>query len=251
MGRRGRIRKLHWELAEFESEDDVKPEVRRRGSMTEDQWLACLGSGAFAGTGALPPHLASWGGARKSRLIACGWCRLHWAVLLDQRSRQAVEAGEAYAEGIIGAAELLGAFLAAEAATRLQGIDGDWRTVAWANSCAHPIDPAAWVSAVAYSDHGEADRAAIAALIREIVGNPFHAVVLDPSCATPTVTSLARATYDQRLMPSGELDPTRLAVLADALEEAGCTEQAILEHLRSSGRHVRGCWPVDLVLAKE
>jgi hypothetical protein len=40
-------------------------------------------------------------------------------------------------------------------------------------------------------------------------------------------------------------------VLADALEEAGCTDASILEHLRSRGPHVRGCFAVDLLLGKE
>jgi hypothetical protein len=43
----------------------------------------------------------------------------------------------------------------------------------------------------------------------------------------------------------------RLAVLADALEDAGCTEATILDHLRGLGTHVRGCWPIDLLLVKE
>ena len=41
-----------------------------------------------------------------------------------------------------------------------------------------------------------------------------------------------------------------LAVLADALEEAGCTNSDILDHCRKPGEHVRGCWVVDLVLGK-
>jgi hypothetical protein len=47
------------------------------------------------------------------------------------------------------------------------------------------------------------------------------------------------------------LDPDFLAVLAEALEEAGCTDPAVLGHLRGPGPHVRGGWPVNLVLAKE
>jgi hypothetical protein len=39
--------------------------------------------------------------------------------------------------------------------------------------------------------------------------------------------------------------------LADALEAAGCSDKAILSHLRGPGPHVRGCWPVDLILGKE
>ena len=39
--------------------------------------------------------------------------------------------------------------------------------------------------------------------------------------------------------------------MADALEEAGCTDAALLDHLRGVGTHYRGCWTVDLVLAKK
>jgi hypothetical protein len=42
----------------------------------------------------------------------------------------------------------------------------------------------------------------------------------------------------------------RLPVLADALEEAGCTNADILDHLRGPGPHARGCWAVDLLLGK-
>jgi hypothetical protein len=42
----------------------------------------------------------------------------------------------------------------------------------------------------------------------------------------------------------------RLPLLADAMEEAGCSNDDILSHLRSGGLHVRGCWVVDLILGK-
>jgi hypothetical protein len=64
------------------------------------------------------------------------------------------------------------------------------------------------------------------------------------------VVALARAAYDQRELPAGTLDPARLAVQADALEEAGCTDADILNHCRRPGVHVRGCWAVDLLLGK-
>jgi hypothetical protein len=88
-------------------------------------------------------------------------------------------------------------------------------------------------------------------LFREVFGNPFRRVTFDSDLLTGTVESLARAVYEERALPRGELDDVRLAVLADALEETGCSEQGILDHLRSPGPHVRGCWAVDLVLAKE
>lgn len=102
---------------------------------------------------------------------------------------------------------------------------------------------------------------------------------------TPQVLSLATATYEERLgreceecdggflpktgMPDagmvsrcpdchgtgriedGLLDPAHLAVLSDALEEAGCDSVDMLCHLRSPGPHVRGCWAIDHVLGKE
>ena len=53
-----------------------------------------------------------------------------------------------------------------------------------------------------------------------------------------------------RSLPAGTLDPARLAVLADALEDAGCTDAGLLGHLRGPGPHVRGCWAVDLLIGK-
>jgi hypothetical protein len=87
-------------------------------------------------------------------------------------------------------------------------------------------------------------------LARDIFGNPFRPLPVRPACLTPQVVALARAAYEQRDLPAGTLDVTRLAVLADALEEAGCTGPDLLGHLRGPGPHVRGCWAVDLLLGK-
>jgi hypothetical protein len=87
--------------------------------------------------------------------------------------------------------------------------------------------------------------------LRDIFGNPFRPVTIKPAWLTPIVKGLAQAAYEERVLPSGELDLARLKVLADALEESGCTEQTILDHLRGPGPHVRGCYLVDLLLVKE
>lgn len=84
--------------------------------------------------------------------------------------------------------------------------------------------------------------------LRDIFGSVFHQGALSPSCRTSTVVSLAEAAYQERHMPVGHLHLDRLSVLADALEEAGCTDAALLGHLRSPGPHVRDCWTLDLVL---
>jgi hypothetical protein len=88
-------------------------------------------------------------------------------------------------------------------------------------------------------------------LVRDIFGNPFRPTTLDPTCRTAAVISLATAAYGERELPSGHLDNARLRVLSDALEDAGCTDQAILDHLRAPGPHVRGCFVVDLISGKE
>src|SRR5262249_38408083 len=86
-------------------------------------------------------------------------------------------------------------------------------------------------------------------ILREVIGNPFRPVTLDPAWQSPAIVSLAQAAYDDRLMPSGEFSPARLAVLSDALEEAGAPA-VLLEHLRAPGPHVRGCFALDLILGK-
>jgi hypothetical protein len=101
-----------------------------------------------------------------------------------------------------------------------------------------------------WDKQGSKVRAAFANLLRHIIGNPFHPARMDRSWLTPTVTTLATAAYEERALPSGELDTYRLSVLADALEEAGCDNADMLNHLRSAGPHVRGCFVVDLLTGR-
>ncbi len=88
-------------------------------------------------------------------------------------------------------------------------------------------------------------------IFRDVFGNPFRGARIATTRRTAVVSSLALSAYQEREHPPGCLEPARLGVLADALEEAGCTDTDILTHLRSPGPHVRGCWALDLVLAKE
>jgi hypothetical protein len=101
---------------------------------------------------------------------------------------------------------------------------------------------------------GEWEDVVQARLLRDLFGPlPFRTVVIPASIRTwndRLVVRLAQAAYDERRLPEGTLDNGRLAVLADALEEAGCSDADILGHLRGPGPHVRGCWAVDLLLGK-
>ncbi len=106
---------------------------------------------------------------------------------------------------------------------------------------------------MAVAEHGpkrEAEALAQCHAAREVFGNPFRPVAFSPAWLTTQVVALARAAYDHRGLPSGRLDPARLAVLADALEEASCADGDLLGHLRGPGPHIRGCWALDLLLGK-
>src|SRR5262249_35747904 len=108
----------------------------------------------------------------------------------------------------------------------------------------------------AHADQGtdpafNAERATQAGVLRCVLGDPFHPVALDPAWRTPSVLSLARAAYDARHLLSGHPPHARLLGGADALEEAGGTDAALLAHLRSAGPHCRGCHAVDAVLGLE
>jgi hypothetical protein len=99
-----------------------------------------------------------------------------------------------------------------------------------------------------------AEKSAHLVLLRCVFGNPFRPTTPDRAWLTwnhGTIPKLAQAVYEKRSLPDGSFDLTRLAVLADALEEAGCTDADILAHVRGPGPHVRGCWVIDLLTGKQ
>ncbi len=100
-----------------------------------------------------------------------------------------------------------------------------------------PDDATPWFAVL---DAEEKEQTAIA---RDILGNPFRPVEVGPSWRTAPVIALAQAIYEARCFGD-------MPILADALEEVGCTNHAILTHCRQPGEHVRGCWALDLILGK-
>lgn len=79
--------------------------------------------------------------------------------------------------------------------------------------------------------------------VRDILGNPFRPVNFDPRWRTALVTSLAREMARSR-------DHSAMPVLADALEDAGCTNETVLRHARGDRPHFPGCWLVEAVLSR-
>jgi hypothetical protein len=78
-----------------------------------------------------------------------------------------------------------------------------------------------------------------------LFNTPLRCLTLQPSWLTSTVLALATGIYD-------DLAFDRMPILADALQDAGCDSDDILNHLRDpNATHVRGCWALDLLLGKE
>jgi hypothetical protein len=98
------------------------------------------------------------------------------------------------------------------------------------------------------------EHAAQATLLLDIIGNPFRPpLAIAPSLLAwrdGTVKRLAEAAYEERVLPAGTLDFGRLAVLADALEEAS-GDAELVGHLRGPEPHYCGCWVVDLLTGRQ
>jgi hypothetical protein len=214
---------------------------------------------------------------RKARLFAVACGRSVWTLMTDHRSRQAVEVGEQYADGRVGQKALKAARRNAFAASRApapgspcqhDAAAGEHAAVVALDVCMDTRRQGCWemanatagcANSLVFRVHGDAagwaDRNAQCRLLREIVGPlPFRPVTVPATVRTSNdgcVVKLATAVYEERSLPSGHLDPQRLAVLTDALEEAEA-DADLVGHLRQPGAvHVRGCWCVDLLLGKE
>jgi hypothetical protein len=222
--------------------------------MTEAEWNSCTDPQAMLAFLRYAGRLSD----RKARLFGVACCRRIWHLLSDERSRRAVEVAERFADGQVMKDELQAAyalaFYAADApkypgdeGVRIDIPEADALAYAAASAADDAVifaDAAAASVRYARDDEGEAQ----AALLHDIF-NPWPSASVD-AFRTPPVLALAQAAYDDRLLPSGELDPARLAALAAALAAAGCTDAELLAHLRSPGLHCRGCWALDSLLSR-
>lgn len=229
--------------------------------MTEAEWLAC------ADPQPMLTFLSTKISDRKLRLFVAGYSRCLWQQL-HADSRQAVETAERFADGRATIEELHQAERRArrraedeedqsqdlrdQASTLEQSLDQEWDLMLQgANQCdrqnAALIAEAATIPdldtfiAVPMGFSGHYEDAV--RMLCCIIGNPFRPIALDSSWLSSTVQQLAATIYDDRAFD-------RMPILGDALEDAGCTDAAILEHCRSKSEHVRGCWAVDILTGR-
>jgi hypothetical protein len=225
--------------------------------------------------------LRRWGSPRKWQLFACA-CVRQAGGRLTKNGRQALELAERYADGEAVEAQLealarrpgpprwnkggkvwqeVQAAQGADDAEAPHGVTVDYRKLGAASATLElcqirrgPLDLsfAQWIggcTAVAVTEDGDIDMGILtdlSLLLHDIFGVAAWSGAIDVGQLAPgggTVAALARGIYHERAFG-------KVPLLADALEEAGCVETAVLDHCRKAGPHVRGCWVVDLLLGK-
>jgi hypothetical protein len=201
--------------------------------MTEHEWHTSTDAAAMLRVA--QDHGIS---ARKLRLLACAVLRAAGAVAAVSDNRHALQIAEDFADGLLS-----------EEAFEHE------HTVVPPNLMSEFLllsDPLLIIRSVLEHEALSSMTDAAPALLRDLLGNPFRVVPpLWPdvmswaqSLARGWAMALAQTIYDDRTYAD-------LTVLADALEDAGCDNDALLDHLRSPGPHARGCWALDLILGKE
>jgi hypothetical protein len=198
------------------------------GGMTETEWLNCTDPTLML------QFLRGKASDRKLRLFACACCRRGWHRITASGMKELVELAERYAD---------------------QSWTADWFN-AWATAdrlyfTSNIVWPDAWEAASRVSEgwllRDVFGNTAHCGLLRDVFGNPFQPWFVLESWLTwndATIPRLARAVYNERAFD-------RLPILADALEDADCSDTELLNHLRSPGPHFRGCWAVDLLLGQK
>ena len=82
-------------------------------------------------------------------------------------------------------------------------------------------------------------------LIDDIAGDPFIQYQVPP--ITPDIEGI----LDELINDRPFLDPIKLSILADALEDSSYYDQVVLDHLRNKqALHIYGCRAVDLILER-
>jgi hypothetical protein len=203
--------------------------------MTEEEWLSVRHSSEllkfvdqrqFGGRGQSR--------TRKLRLVRCAAFRLAWDQLPDDVFRQAVVVAERFADDDCSLSLLHDALREVEKTAH-------WLQSPYVEDGYRLLDSTAKRRATDYllatAPVGLCD------CVRDIFGNPFRPATLDPAWRTSTAVAIAKGMYESR-------DFGAMPILADALQDAGCDSDDILDHCRGPGPHVRGCWVVDLVLGK-
>jgi len=256
--------------------------MTKRKPLTEAEWLADTDASSLLHYLRQHQRISKVvGGRRRLRLFACACCRQIWHLITAPRSRDAITISERFADGKASREELAAARQAAQQEARraenemrriiptLRGPEAQAAQLPWSTATAAEWTAAqgtavqaaqivaGWATlAVRSAASGEGEEAANRAwqdlsrrqanLVRDIFGNPFRSPAVDSRWLTwnqGAIGKMAATLYDERHFEE-------MPILADALEEAGCTDTDILDHCRTQADHARGCWLLDALLGR-
>ena len=217
-----------------------------------------------------------WPSARKQRLFAVACCRRLLPLLAPAQWPQCVSVAEhyadrcakreelaavcprvlremarsaTYAEVVKETAEIAMSWLCETRKRLYAGQVASYAYSAFAYAALPPNEPDVPPSgtqryAQAWADAAAVERKAQVRLLDEVCANQYRPVAFDPAWRTSDAVALARSMYDSR-------DFSAMPILADALQDAGCEDEQVLNHCRDANPvHVRGCWVCDLVLGR-
>jgi hypothetical protein len=230
---------------------------------------------------AMLEHLSDKTSDRKLRLFACACVRLHWerlryhagraeAVALHQHpARRAIETAERYAEGDASDGDLQTVRDQAEMSWAMASpFDQPANQAAWAATLELAIEaarqarefarlqavrdaayevPPGWSEQQHNAEESRRECRRQVEVMFEIFGNPFRPVKIDLNwlhCNSGAADAILQMVCEEQRY-------AELPYLADALMDAGCSEEALLRHLREPGGHVRGCWAIDALMGRE
>jgi hypothetical protein len=223
-------------------------------SLTEKGWLS------RAKPSGMLQFLDKRASDRKLRLLCCAVCRRVMHLFPDERVQCLIAATEQYADGKLSRDELDRLYKIANGLAREHPVSKrtavlypvplalglTYRNLDASFLLLHALDCQVADSTTPGARKTET-RIQIQ-LLHDVFGNPFRPVTLDPDWLTwnsGLIPGMAGTIYEERTWE-------RLPILADALEDAGCAETDILDHLRAPDvLHIRGCWVLDLLLGKE
>jgi hypothetical protein len=187
---------------------------------------------------------------RKLRLFYCNCSRRIWHLIIHEGYRNIVEVSEMVADGYGDEGQLKEAVDYAYAQHGTQQLNHAlWAASlcgAFSNLMLHepfygdwhdPFHQAAEAVAEASNNREEAlviELLAQCDFIRDVFGNPFRPITLNPSWLTSTVIALATGIYSEKAFD-------RMPILADALQDAGCEKEEILN--RTSCERLLGIGP--------
>jgi len=210
--------------------------------MTESEWLTCTRPHGMLDF--LESRKAS---GRKLRLFSGACCRRLERVFLDSACCQVIEVSDRFADGQADEEELSRAGGVINTLGEEAVKTGYEEVLRALGSLGIPKAPLGFERVLRAVRSREKESRCQCNLLRDVFGNPFRKTAINRAWLAwndGTVRKLAQVIYDTRAFD-------RLPLLADALEDAGCTDADILSHCRQSGEHVRGCWVVDALLGKE